>query len=327
MPKALGEWCRRVGFVLTLALMGTLHAAGMPTSAAEAQQRTESYSSQYRSLSSGCISSNPASAIFRRKTSRCSTPTRSALTVPAGWPHAGNTGVPAGTVLRPSGSITVTEPGTVLDSLLIDGCVDVKAAHVTIRRSKIQCGRPTTAIRNISSGPLLIEDVEIDGRGAVRAAVGFGNYTLRRVNIHNVLDGPRLGSNTTVVDSYIHDLARTPESHNDTLQTTGGSNIVIRHNTLLPYKSATRDPMNAAFMLGTTSSPRLQDILVEDNYVNGGNYTFNIREDVQGVSNLVFRGNRFGRDHRYGPAARVTGPGRTFDSSNVWHDNGQPVRD
>lgn len=320
MSKALNEWYRRVVPVLTTTVLGTLLAAGAPTSAAEAQE-------PYRALSIDCISSNPASAIFRRKTSRCSAPTTAATTAPAGWPDAASTGVPAGTVLRPSGSITVTRAGTVLDSLLIDGCVDVKAADVTIRRSKIRCGRPTTAVRNISDGPLLIEDVEIDGRGAVSAAVGFSNYTLRRVNIHNVIDGPRLGSNTTVVDSYIHDLARIPNSHNDTLQTTGGRNIVIRHNTLLPYRSATRDPMNAAFMLGTTSSPQLQDILVEDNYVNGGNYTFNIREDAQGVANLVFRGNHFGRDHRYGPAARVTGTGRTFDSSNVWHDNRRPVRD
>jgi hypothetical protein len=242
------------------------------------------------------------------------------------WPGPETTGVPAGVALTSSGSLTIQENGAVISGLEINGCVDVQASDVTIRQSRIRCDRPHSAVR-LHSGHtgLLLEDVEIDGSGITDMAICCGHYTLRRANIHNTVDGPRLGSGTVVEDSWIHHLARIPGSHNDALQTTGGVDIVVRRNRIEPYNPDTGDPFNAAIMIGSETAPEVRNLLFEDNYCNGGNYTIGVREDLNG-SNIVFRGNTFGRDHRYGVIARPTQRGITWDdASNVYADTGEPV--
>ncbi|MEV4626249.1 hypothetical protein AB0J90_08155 [Micromonospora sp. NPDC049523] len=242
------------------------------------------------------------------------------------WPGPENTGVPAGTVLRPSSSLDLREPGMVVSNLDITGCVTVRAKNVTIRNSRITCDSSTFSIRTYdTASDLVVENVEINGMGKNSAAVCCANYTLRRVNIHHVVDGPRLSANTAIVDSWIHDLTRLPDSHNDTLQTTGGSNIVVRHNRLEPHDADTKDPSNACIMIGSTTSDSVDNLLVEENYCNGGNYSIGVRDDLVG-SNIVIRGNRFGRDFRFGVIARSDQAGITWDrASNVWFDSGQPV--
>ncbi|MGH3735782.1 MAG: right-handed parallel beta-helix repeat-containing protein [Micromonosporaceae bacterium] len=243
----------------------------------------------------------------------------------AGWPNASNTGVPSGKSLRASGSITVTTNGRVLDGLAINGCVDIKADNVVIRNSRIVCNRDTFAIRTWDgSSNLLVEDTEIDGSGRVSAALCCGDYTLRRVEIRNVEDGPRLASRTRVYDSWIHHLARLPGSHNDALQTTGAEDVIVRHNTLEAYNTSTGDPMNAAIMLGSTTGPAVRNMLVEHNLFTGGNYTINFRPDIT-CSNVVFRNNTFVDNARYGPVAGHSAPGITWAASNVWKDTGKPV--
>jgi hypothetical protein len=244
---------------------------------------------------------------------------------PAGWPGPENTGVPAGTQLTASGSVTVTQNGAVLSGLDITGCVDVQASDVTITASRITCDRADdSAIRVQDGGEILLEDVEIDGTGVTGATICCGNYTIRRANIHNTIDGPRLGSNTLVEDSWIHHLARVEGSHNDALQTNGGSNIVVRNNRLEAYNPETDDPFNAAIMIGS-ESVALSDLLFEDNYCNGGNYTIGLREDTN-AANVVIRRNTFGHDHRYGVVARTSHPGVTWEAStNVYEDTGDPV--
>ena len=48
----------------------------------------------------------------------------------------GNVGVPAGTTLTPSGSITVSTPGNVISGLNVTGEIDVNANNVTIRNTR-----------------------------------------------------------------------------------------------------------------------------------------------------------------------------------------------
>lgn len=241
------------------------------------------------------------------------------------WPSAANTGVPPGTVLRASGSLTLRTSGQVVSGLDITGCVTVGAANVRIIRSRIRCNNNSYAIRTENTARnLVVEDVEINGLGRVAASVCCTNYTLRRVNIHNSIDGPRLSNNTTVVDSYIHSLARVPDSHNDTLQSTGGSAILVQRNTLLPFNAATNDPSNACLMVGSETAPSLQNLLMVDNYCNGGNWSIGIRSDMV-ASQVVFRNNKFGRNFRYGVVARPRHPGVTWESNNVFFDDGTPV--
>ncbi|SDL83304.1 hypothetical protein, partial [Tessaracoccus oleiagri] len=74
------------------------------------------------------------------RTAPASSPAPTQTAAPTGFPNATNTGVPAGTVLRRSGSIVVTTPGTVIDGLDVDGSIDVQANNVTIRNSRVSTG-------------------------------------------------------------------------------------------------------------------------------------------------------------------------------------------
>ncbi|MFK3985440.1 hypothetical protein ACI2K4_34335 [Micromonospora sp. NPDC050397] len=242
------------------------------------------------------------------------------------WPGPTTTGVPVGTVLTNSGSLDLRKAGQVITNLNIVGCVTVRASNIVIRKSRITCNSPTYSIRIYETATnLLVEDVEINGGGRNSASVCCGNYTLRRANIWNMVDGPRLSSRSTVVDSWIHDLARVPNSHNDALQTTGGSNITVRHNRLEPYKASTNDPHNACIMIGSTTADAVRNLTFEDNYCNGGNYSIGVRDDLV-ASNIVFRNNKFGRNYRFGVIARPNQTGILWDrATNVWFDNGLPV--
>lgn len=241
------------------------------------------------------------------------------------WPNELTTGVPADTVLRPSGSLTLRTDGQVVSGLDITGCVRIQASNVRIVRSRIRCDSTTYGIFTASNvRNVVIEDVEVDGMGRTSVGICCAYYTISRVNVHNTIDGIRLGNSAAVIDSYIHHLARPPGSHSDTLQTTGGIGILIRHNTLLPYNPATNDPANACLMAGSELSPTLEALLMVDNYCDGGNWSIGLRTDLVG-SNIVFRDNKFGRHYRYGVIARPRQSGVVWESSNVFFDNGQPV--
>lgn len=245
--------------------------------------------------------------------------------IPTSWPDEATTGVPAGTTLTKAESLDLTTDGEVVSGLDIEGCVDVHAKNVTIRQSRITCDRKTWAVRTFdTTSGLVIEDVEIDGSGVNSTAVCCDNYTLRRVDIHNVIDGPRLGNNVAVVDSWVHDLSRTDDSHNDALQTTGGTAIVVKHNRLEPFNPAAKDPLNACLMVGSTTGPEVRDLTFEDNFCNGGNYSIGIRDDLK-AHNVVFRRNTYGRDFRYGVVAHPDAPGVTWEPTNIWADTRKPV--
>lgn len=236
----------------------------------------------------------------------------SVTSVPSSFPDASTTGPRAGHSLQASGSLTITQDGAVISDLDINGCVNVQAMNVVISDVRIRCS--STYGINVKSGSVTVQHSELDGTGAVHVAVVGSNYTLSYVNIHDIEDGPRLGDNVTIEDSYIHDLFRTATSHNDAMQTTGATNITIRHNSIVPATNG--DPMNAAIMIGSEFNP-LRDMLIEGNYLNGGNYTILARADLDG-NNIIVRNNAFGHDYRYGAYRGATG--MTKEASNIYAD-------
>lgn len=251
------------------------------------------------------------------------TPAPASPAPPLTFPTAETTGVPRGVELRHSGSLTIEEDGAVIDGLAVTGTIKVKADNVVIRRSLIK-NDGLYAIRVFPGAHnLLVEDVEIDGRSRGSAIVCCSNYTLRRVDLHNMYEGPRLNGDVTVEDSYIHHLQRCKGCHIDVLQSTAGSRITVRRNNLQAYNPDTRDPVNASYMFGETQG-RLRHAVVEGNLMNGGNYTVNGGGGGTTGAQVVFRHNRFGRDFRYGPCANL-GPNVTWDATNVWHDTGRSL--
>ena len=255
------------------------------------------------------------------------------------WPDESNTGVPKGTKLRPSGSLTVTQPGTVVDGLHVNGCIEILASNVTVRRTLVRggvCGADHAIDIGYGSAKyrgILIEDVEIDGaRTQARgAAIGNSGFTCRRCNIHGTARGVQMSSDVVVEDSYIHDLYGTPTSENAPIQTNGGSRFVIRHNNLLMDEMP--GGTSALALFGEFGA--IDDLLVERNLFNGGTYCVYAASDPTKpypvATRARFVGNVFGRAlHRncglYGPVTAWSGKGRgNVWSGNHWEGTKQPV--
>ena len=217
------------------------------------------------------------------------------------FPGASNTGVPAGTTLKASGPITVTTAGTVIDGLDISGSVTVRAANVVIKNSKIH-GSGTGDGVVVSGGNVTVQDSEIYN---FENGIGYSNWTALRVNIHsNTGDGVKIGSNTLLQDSWLHDFTPGKGAHTDGAQMQDGStNVTLRHNTIaIPYNG----PGNGAIYIQPIFGPSTNGpVMIEDNYLSGGGFTIFIIGGANAggytVSGITVRNNVFGPEHEYGP--------------------------
>jgi len=172
----------------------------------------------------------------------------------------------------------------------------------------------TIPVRNYGAN-LVIQDTEINGQGKGNPAVAYNKYTLLRVNIWNVAEGPRIsGGNVTIQDSYIHHLVQVGTNHTDVIQSTGGSNIVLRHNSLLAYNPTSGLIGNASFQFGEEESA-IRNCVVENNYMDGGNFTVNGGGGGTTGAACSFSNNKFGHNHRYGIVGNL-GPASVWGSTN-----------
>ena len=235
-----------------------------------------------------------------------------------GWPNATNTGVPSGTSLTSSGSITVTTDGAVIEKLDITGSITVLANNVTIRKVRLTSGDyyPIRYFDNNNTG-LLVEDSEIIGlSGDVTSAIAFQHYTARRLNIHGMADGLKANADVLIEDCWIHNLSNGPTEHNDGVQSTGGKGVTIRHNNI-------SGASNATVQTGDESGAATEDMIIENNLLSGGGYTLNIRGTGATVpKNTCVINNRFVHDAAYGPWT-LDDPAPTV-TGNVY-DEGTPI--
>lgn len=255
-------------------------------------------------------------------------PTPSKKPRATGWPGADNTGVPDGVQLTAyTGPATITRDGTVIDGKSVTKCLNIQARNVVIKRSKLTCGGETIVMVAADDGDrasVTIEDSDIDG-GRTAMAIGWSNYTLRRLDVYNINEGPRIGNRVLIEDSWIHGLVLTDkDDHQDALQTTGGIGPIIRHNTI-DASSPTDYTFNAAFMVGAEFGP-LRGMRFEDNLVDGGGFSINVRNDPN-MSDNIFRRNTFLRGGIYGAVVLwgINSNTTQWDKTNVWKDNGKPV--
>ena len=227
-----------------------------------------------------------------------------------------------GVTLRDSGSITVSQAGTVISALRVSGTITVTASNVTIRDTLVQGGgngypiRVANGVRNV-----LIEYVELDNLDSTGIGIFFngGSGTVRNADIHSAEDGIRVQADDVVIEnSYIHDLQRYSGGHHDSIQIREGNNVTIRGNSLLPYVASTGDPMNAAIQIGSLSGPPLQNLSVENNFMNGGNYTINTGS-AGDVASARYVNNVFGPNSRYGAHSTLR---NSVWQNNTWYSSG-----
>jgi len=235
-------------------------------------------------------------------------PTASAQT---GWPTAATTGVPGGTSLKSCGSnVTLSTSNQVIDGCTYTGDVTVTGKNVTIQKSRIY-GQVWTS--GSGSYTLLDSDIGPPSGCNSQTALGFGDYTARRVFIHNFGDGVRVsGSNITFEDSFIL-LCSNPGDHSDGVQGyQGGTNVTIRHNTI--DQRPAKDVTSPIFFADNSEAAT-----VTNNLLMGGGYTLRIHDDfTPDHGPWVITGNRIvANSWNGGPVSTIN----TECSKTTWTDN------
>lgn len=185
------------------------------------------------------------------------------------FPNASNTGVPVGTALTNSGSLSIGTPGTIIENLNITGTIIIDAANVTIRYCKINGTTSESVIHcNPAGTNLTMHDCELDGNTAWNGINTRGG-TFTRINAYaceNVFNF--IGNNITLIDCYLHDVQGQAGAHHDTIECNGGtSGHLIDHCNIINEKDET-----AAVMLNNWAGG-LSNVTVQNCRLVGGGYT------------------------------------------------------
>lgn len=278
-------------------------------------------------------------------------------------PGPTNTGVPAGTQLRPHyGDIVVTQPGTVIDGLDVFGFITVRTTDVTIRNSRVRGSGPgsfNTGLINANHRDvrrLVIEDVTLvpDHPSVwINGVIGH-DFTARRVNTYHVVDGFNIynihgtAANVRVESSWVHDLAYfSPDpnhsdnrTHNDAVQIQGGSNVQIVGNMLSAWLATSVGTQNYRYPeagFGVIVTPNVNAVTasrIDANWFDGSYIPVKvITKPAIGPMNFgQINGNRFARTMRNVPMNGVNQwftvlmmPEITAETVGNVYDDGSPV--
>ena len=124
--------------------------------------------------------------------------------------------------------------------------------------------------------------------------------------------------NATVEDSYLTDPYSNGKAHPDGFQSTGGANIVIRHNHV-------HWGDNSGVLLKTDFDP-ISGVVIDANLFDGtGHYLLYSRvgDAANGSpTNVSLTNDVFGRGYQYGVTSIN---GTIFAHGNTWQDNGVPI--
>jgi hypothetical protein len=232
----------------------------------------------------------------------------------AGFPGAANTGIPAGTALRPyPGPWTITTPNTVLSGYDFTGgnTLLIRAAGVVIKNSKIENNSDNGYLVSMDdkypTATLAISDSEFIGSGGDinydQLAIRGSGWSMLRVKAHNFENIGGDDGNNVIQDSYFYGWpASNPTcDHLDGFQSLGGTdNVTIKHNTII------MEPTNcitAPIHFGTEYGYGGHNVTVDDNYLAGGARVIYCGDNVKTVagvlvtdSNFKITNNHFGKD-------------------------------
>ncbi len=211
-------------------------------------------------------------------------------------PELGSVGVPPALRLCPSGPLTVTEPGTVLDGLDLRGGIIVDAPGVLVRRSRITGdGTGAYGVVTTSAGSVRIEDTTLTG-GFTEAAIGGAGWTAERVEIVGVgADGVHAGAGSRLRASVLSRFE--PGTDVDGVEVLGPD--VVVEGTTVRMGEAHRSAVRIEGWVGSDADGRDGPIVLRTNVLGGGEYTVlqsgGVADDVEVAD------NRFARDSGRGP--------------------------
>jgi hypothetical protein len=247
-------------------------------------------------------------------------------------PGPENTGPSDPSLLRASGNVTVTSnwsgggSGTVADPFIvenldIDGSLNITVSNVIVRNFRVTSGaRYPVQVNYDDVTNVTIQDGEVIGsvNSSTLVIVRHG-ATLRRLRLHES-GGDAVktqGNNVLMEGCWAYHLGMAEGAHADGVQIRKGMNLTFRGNFFDMPVNQSGYRSNAAFMIQVADGP-IDGILIEGNWMNGGNYTI-----FSEGENVVIRDNFFGHDYRYG-VVRVSGDGTTWEN-NRWWDTGEVI--
>lgn len=228
-----------------------------------------------------------------------------------------------------AGPCTITAANTVIDAKTINCTLLIKAKGVVVSRSTLN--------GNIDSdygGNVTITDTEVDGGTTQQPAIGYGDIAMRRVNVHGSRVSVLCGSNCDIQDSWLHGqyLKAGSDWHVNGYVSNGGSNVIVRHNTL---QCEPRDNSNGGGCTGPAASfgdfSPISNVVYDGNLIKAtpGSYCLYAGWDpakpyggtptnVKVTNNIFERGS--GRCASYGPATSFKAGGGNVWSGNTWDD-------
>lgn len=202
------------------------------------------------------------------------------------------------------------EEGEVIEGVEINGQFTIRADNVTIRNARIKTDGIYGILVDEVDG-VTIEDVEIVGLGPSCSSgiAPFGTWVARRVDVSGCADGVKMAGGQQLLDSYVHDLRVGPDTHNDAVQITDGTDSTISGNRLIA------PPQNAAIMLSSNFGP-VQGWTISGNWLEGGTYTVYVRDQGFGLPEAItLEGNQWVADSwQYGPYD-IDGDGVTLENN------------
>lgn len=248
----------------------------------------------------------------------------------AGWPGAGNTGVPAGTVLTPyTGPCDIHDNNVVIENKTINCSMLIYGTGTVIRKSKVN----GSVYTNNETATLTVEDAELDGGQGQARTVGVDNLTLRRSNVYGNQHTVQCATNCLIEDNWLHDQWEGGAAlgwHQNGFITNGGSNLTLRHNTVHCRGGCTAD-------VALIPDYNISNVTIDNNLfvaspdssecLYGGGHSGNKPGTATGikVTNNVWQRGGNGKCGAQGPVAyfSTTAPGNVW-LNNLWED-GAPV--
>ena len=253
----------------------------------------------------------------------------------SGFPDGSNTGVPAGTALtRYSGPCTITSPVTI-------NAVDARSCEALFIRSEgvviTNSMLPRIDAGDYGGISVSITDSFVDGGRYVHGAIVGVNITAVRVNVVGAHHSFQCWDDCTLIDSWLHGQYMPPgaTTHHDGFLSNGGSNMVVRGNTIHcdVQSNSAGGGCTADLALIGDFDPH-NNVLIERNLFkannSGASYCVyggfdpgkphGVATNVRFVDNVFERGpNR--KCGLYGPATdfNTAAPGNVW-SGNRWND-------
>lgn len=253
------------------------------------------------------------------------------------WPGPNNTGVPPDhTLTAYTRSCDITLDNTVIESKLVTCQLNIRAANVTVRNSKVIGGIWLDGdVPGSSSWSITIEDTEVDGGPNDLPSIGSANVNVVRANVHGGHNGVQCDETSvscTVRDSWIHGQYQPPDrdSHLGGFLSNGGQNIILRHNFIVC--DAPVNKLGGGCTGNINLIPNFKAIngaLIEGNLLGanpdssyctyGGE---KISSETPHSFNIIYRNNIFqrGRNRRCAAYGPVTGFNRA-GAGNAWINN------